>query len=320
MSRSAYLPSLVIATLCLIWGSTWIAIKFGLEDLPPFLFAGTRFFLATVLLFVFMKLQRIPFPTDREKWKVMLVLGAFQSIDYAAVFWAEQFIDSAVAAILFATMPFFVAGMSYFMMNDHRVTPSQLFGITVSFVGVVLIFLRDLAHISLSLKGDLAIIVGSLSGAFISVYAKKHAEKIHAVTNTTVQLGVAAVSLTTLGLITEDPSRFRLSFNAGLAISYLAIVGSAVAFVLYMWVIKKVTVMEASVITLCIPVVAILLGWLLRDEALGFNVLGGTSLILVGVYFVNVLDPERFRAFLGIPQASGKPPVPKICVEEEMHA
>src|SRR5436190_9280216 len=106
--KRTYLPSLAILLCTLIWGSTWLAIKIGLETLPPFLFAGMRFTIATILLYLFMRIQRIPFPKDRFSWKVMLVLGFYQMLDYALVFWGEQYIDSAMAAILFATMPFFV--------------------------------------------------------------------------------------------------------------------------------------------------------------------------------------------------------------------
>lgn len=318
MAQKSYLPALVIAILCVIWGSTWIAIKFGLEDLPPFLFAGMRFTLATALLVVFMKIQRIRFPADRRTWKIMLVLGVFQAIDYAAVFWAEQYIDSAVAAILFATMPFFVAMFSYFMLDDHRITWTQLTGITVSFIGVFFIFLRDVGHSRNSVAGDLVILVGSMSGAFISVYAKKHANDIHPVTNTTVQLGFAAASLTLIGLLAEDFRAFHVTPESLGAIVYLAMVGSAVAFVLYMWVIKKTTVMQASVITLCTPIVAILLGWFWRDEDLGGNVLIGTVLILTGVYVVNILDFKIWtHKTRDIVIAK---PAEKVLCEEEMHA
>ncbi len=318
MAQKSYLPALVIAILCVIWGSTWIAIKFGLEDLPPFLFAGMRFTLATALLVVFMKIQRIRFPADRRTWKIMLVLGVFQAIDYAAVFWAEQYIDSAVAAILFATMPFFVAMFSYFMLDDHRITWTQLTGITVSFIGVFFIFLRDVGHSRNSVAGDLVILVGSMSGAFISVYAKKHANHIHPVTNTTVQLGFAAASLTLIGLMAEDLGAFHVTPESLGAITYLAIVGSAVAFVLYMWVIKKTTVMQASVITLCTPIVAILLGWFWRHEDLGGNVLIGTILILTGVYVVNILD---FKIWTRKTQdVVTTKSAEKVLCEEEMHA
>lgn len=319
MSHPRYLPALVIAILCVIWGSTWIAIKFGLEDMPPFLFAGARFALATALLYLVMRMQRIRFPLDGTTWKVMLILGVFQAVDYAAVFWAEQHIDSAVAAILFATMPFFVAMFSYFMLDDHRITWTQIVGIGISFVGVLLIFVRDAGHSRHSLAGDAAIIIGSISGAFISVYAKKHAERIHPVTNTTVQLGFAAVSLSAVGFAWEDPAEFRWTSEALTAVAYLAVVGSAVAFVLYMWVIKKTTVMQASVITLCTPIVAILLGWMWRDEDLGGNVLIGTVLILIGVYVVNIMDIGRIGR-KAMDRLSAKPAVEKVPCEEEMHA
>ncbi|MBL7995449.1 EamA family transporter [bacterium] len=301
MKRS-YWPTLIIFLLSFIWGSTWVAIQFGLESLPPFLFATARFVIAAVLVYVAMVIQRIPFPKDRHTWKVMIVIGIYQALDYAFVFWGEQYVNAGIGAILFATMPFFVVIFNYFMSERHEMSWVQIAGITISFIGVIFIFADDFSFTDKSILGGICMILAAMSGAYMSVYAKLHANHINPVTNTFVQMLVSALSLGILGLVFEDMHRFQLTVNAALAILYLAVFGSALAFILYMWVIKKVSVIEASIIPLTTPIAAVVLGWLMRNEEFGPNVFFGGALILIGLYMVNVLA-ARLAA------KGGRPPV-----------
>lgn len=291
MKRS-YWPTLVIFFLSFIWGSTWVAIQFGLESLPPFMFATCRFLIATVLVYIAMLAQKITFPKDRPTWKVMVVIGIYQALDYAFVFWGEQYINAGIGAILFATMPFFVVIFNYFMAERHEMNWVQIGGITVSFIGVVFIFAEDFSLTDKSVLGGISMILAAMSGAYMSVYAKLHANHINPVTNTFVQMLVSALSLGALSLLLEDPRRFQLTVNGVLAILYLGGFGSALAFILYMWVIKKVSVIEASIIPLTTPIAAVVLGWLMRNEKFGINVFFGGALILAGVYMVNILSAK----------------------------
>lgn len=301
MIKKSYMPTLVIIILSFIWGSTWIAIKFGLEDLPPFLFGGSRFIIATLLVWLMMKAWKVTFPKDWESWKIMLILGLAQAGDYVFVFWGEQYISGGLGAILFATMPFFVVILNYFMADEHAIEPVQIIGIVVSFIGVVLIFIKDMSLSDNSILGGLAIIAASICGAFISVYAKLHANNIHSITNTFTQMMVSAAVLCGMGLVSEDVGKFNLTMNGALSILYLGLFGSAIAFVLYMWVIKKVSVIEASVIPLTTPIAAVVLGWAMRGEEMGINVIAGGILILAGVYLVNILKTQlMFRRKIAV--------------------
>jgi drug/metabolite transporter (DMT)-like permease len=291
--KKSYLPLLGISVCTLIWGSTWLAIKIGLETLPPFLFAGMRFTIAAVLLYGFMRIRGIPFPRDRTTWKVMLVLGFYQTLDYAFVFWGEQYIHSAMAAILFATMPFFVIICSYMMLDDRRTTWLKVLGISISFAGVIIIFMRDIGSARHSWLGDVAIILAAVCGAIFSVYAKKYANQINAVANTTVQMAFVAVFLSATGFLTENFSEIHFTGRGIGAIIYLGALGSAVAFGVYMWVIQRVNVVEAAIIPVATPIVAVFLGWLILDEHLTIYSLWGCGMILIGVYLVNILREEQ---------------------------
>lgn len=287
--KKSYWPTLVIFFLSFIWGSTWVAIQFGLESLPPFMFASMRFIVATVLVYIVMLVQKIPFPKDRYTWKVMIVIGIFQALDYMFVFWGEQYINAGLGAILFATMPFFVVIFNYFMAAKHEMTWVQIAGISVSFIGVVFIFGDDLSFTDKSIWGGLSMIFAAMSGAYMSVYAKLYSNHINPVANTFVQMLVSALGLGFLSLAFEPMQSFKLTLSGILAVLYLAGFGSALAFILYMWVIKKVSVIEASIIPLTTPIAAVVLGWLMRNEKFGMNVLTGGLLILAGVYMINVL-------------------------------
>lgn len=254
------------------------------------MFATARFVIAAVLVYITLLIQRTSFPRDRHTWKVMIVIGLYQALDYAFVFWGEQYVNAGIGAILFATMPFFVVIFNYLMSERHEMSWVQITGITVSFIGVVFIFADDFSFTDKSIPGGICMILAAMSGAYMSVYAKLHANHINPVTNTFVQMFVSAFSLGVLSLLFEDIHRFQLTVNSTLAILYLAVFGSALAFILYMWVIKKVSVIEASIIPLTTPIAAVVLGWLMRNEKFGLNVFFGGALILLGVYMVNVLS------------------------------
>ena len=254
------------------------------------MFATARFIIATILVYVTLLIRKIRFPRDKHTWKVMIVIGIFQALDYAFVFWGEQFVNAGIGAILFATMPFFVVIFNYFMSEKHEMTWIQIAGITISFVGVIFIFADDVSFSGKSLLGGVCMILAAMSGAYMSVYAKLHANHINPVTNTLVQMFVSALGLGALSIILEDPNHFQITINGALAILYLGGFGSALAFILYMWVIKKVSVIEASIIPLTTPIAAVVLGWLMRNEKFGLNIFLGGALILAGVYMVNILS------------------------------
>ena len=144
MSQSRPIAMAVLTLLVFIWGSTWLVIKIGLETLPPFWFAGLRFTLATGVLYLFARWRGLRFPREWQVWKVMITLGLCELISYAAVFWGEQFIGSALAAVLFSTMPFIVIVLNYFFLKEFAIRVHQVIGIAISFIGVVLIFREDI--------------------------------------------------------------------------------------------------------------------------------------------------------------------------------
>jgi len=284
------LPSLVFAALCLIWGSTWLAIKVGLGFLPPFLFAGIRFVVASVFLVFMVPLLHARIPRDRSSWIVMLFLGVFQiTLVYGLVFWGEQYITSGLTAVLSATLPLFVVIFAHLLIENEPITRRKALGVIVAFAGVTVIFWRDLASaqgsmMHLSLLGSLAIVGSAASGALGNVVAKKYAGEIHPASNILIQSIVGMVALSLVGITTERARTLELTPTAIAAVLYLGIFCSALAFVGWYWLFTKTTATNSSLILFITPIVALLLGWLILQERLEPAAALGTLLILAGVY------------------------------------
>ncbi|MGA8904947.1 MAG: DMT family transporter [Candidatus Bathyarchaeia archaeon] len=282
-------PGLVFSALCIIWGSTWLGIKIGLEFLPSFLFAGLRFATATVALLVLAKILHARMPRDHSSWNVMLFLGAFQiSLPYALVFWGEEFISSGLSAVLFATLPFFVAIFAH-ILTSEKLTRIKTAGIILSFFGLVAIFWRDIASFQnlaghYSVLGSMAVVGSAASGGLANVVAKRHAERIDPAANVLVQHAVGAIALLSLGLVSESTTSLNFTPVAVVVVLYLGVVGSALGFIGLYWLLKKTTATNTSMITFLNPIVALLLGWIVLQEVPDPNVGVGAVLILAGVY------------------------------------
>jgi drug/metabolite transporter (DMT)-like permease len=296
---SSKAPSLVFASLCFVWGSTWLAIKVGLEFLPPFMFAGIRFTIATIVLLVLSRILHAQVPKDRHSWSIMLFLGIFQiSLPYGLVFWGEEYISSGLSAVLFATLPFFVVISAHLLVKDEKLTKLKTIGVIAAFAGLVAIFWRDIAaaqtlNTQSSFFGSLAVVGSAASGGMANVVAKRYAGKIDPSANVLVQSIVGALVLSSIGVLTEMNSRINFTPTAVFAVFYLGVIGSALAFVGLYWLLTKASATNVSLFTFITPIVALGLGWLFLKEVLDPNVGLGTVLILIGVYLT--LRPTKKR-------------------------
>jgi drug/metabolite transporter (DMT)-like permease len=284
------ISSVVFATLCFIWGSTWLAIKVGLGFLPPFLFAGVRFAVASLFLVFLVPLLHARIPRDTSSWTIMLFLGILQiTLVYGLVFWGEQYVSSGLTAVLSATLPVFVVILAHISIKAEPITRQKALAIIVAFAGVAAIFWRDLASapvstMQFSLLGSLAIVGSAASGAAGNVVAKKYASGIDPAANVLIQSVVGSVSLLFVGIVTERGSVLKLVPTVIAAVLYLGVVGSALAFVGWYWLLTKTTATNSSLVLFLTPVVALVLGWLVLQEAVEPVVALGTFLILSGVY------------------------------------
>jgi drug/metabolite transporter (DMT)-like permease len=286
---SNFLPSFLFAVLCLIWGSTWLGIKIGLEDSPPFLSAGFRFLIATVFLFIWAKKKGIKFSEYKTQAFKILIPGFFMYyLSYSLVYWGEQYINSGLTAVLFATLPFFVALFATLFLKEEKLNWLRLFGLIIGFSGILLIF-RD----SLNLKGEnlfygmVGIILSAGFSAYASVRVKRDLYSVEPVVISVFQMGLGTLFLLSSGFLFERISDFKVTYKSIGALFYLSLVGSAFAFMAYYWLMKKMEVTKLSLIAFITPLVALILGWLVLGETISGYLISGTVLVIIGIWLVS---------------------------------
>ncbi|MCH8127240.1 EamA family transporter [candidate division KSB1 bacterium] len=289
MAHKKSLPVLVFIILCLIWGSTWVFIKVGLQDAPPFLSAGFRFLIAAILLYPFMRAKGLRIPTNWKILSLMVYTGIFAvSISYGLVYWSEQYISAGLTAILFSTFPFFVLFLTHFMIADDKLSLVKVLGSVVGFSGVVIIFIGNLTIAnSMAVFGTAGIIISAIFAAISSVVIKKNSELLNPIVLTVVHMICGAITLLIVGFIFENLSDFKITFRSIGTLLYLAILGSCVAFICYYWLISKIKLSKAALIVFIIPIIALLLEWLWLGQALNWQVFLGSGLVLSGVGITN---------------------------------
>jgi len=282
------LPSLLIALLCLIWGSTWLGIKVGLEDSPPFLSAGFRFLIATIFLYIWAKSRGIRFSNYRGQILKILIPGFFlYYLAYSLVYWGEQYINSGLTAVLFATFPFFVAIFATLLLKEEKLTGIKLLGILTGFCGIIIIFWDSLSFTGENVSaGMIGIILSAICSAYASVRVKRDLYSVEPIVISTYQMGLGTLFLLGSGFLLESLIDFKFTYKSIGALLYLSFFGSALAFMAYYWLLKKIEVTKLSLIAFITPVVALILGWLILGETVTGYLLLGTILVIIGIWLV----------------------------------
>ncbi|MCX7874640.1 MAG: EamA family transporter [Melioribacteraceae bacterium] len=282
--------------ICLIWGSTWLAIRLGLDSFTPILSAGIRFSLAAIFVFIIMKLNKIKLQTESLSIKVYLIIGFFSFlIPFGLVYWAEQFIPSGLASILFSVMPFFVILFSYFFLKEEIISVYQILGVVFGFIGVTIIFSEKLKiNISNDFFGMLAVLLSSVMQAGISIVLKKYAKHIHPLSMNLIPLTIAGILMLLSGLLFENLSNIKFDLNGIGSVLYLALFGTVITFSTYYWLLKKINLLFLSLSTFITPIIAVILGWLILDEKFSIQALVGSILVLIGILFANFTNVKDY--------------------------
>jgi len=288
---------LLVAILCLVWGLTWVVIKIGLTDSPPFLSATFRFVIAVAILGAIILWKKKPRLRGAATWWHVLLPGIFMYfLSYASVYYAEQYIPAGLASVTFATMPFFVAVLAHFYLPGERLTAVKLFGLALGFAGIVVIFHNQLTLPDPKvLPAMFAALISPSSAALAVIWLKKYLAEIDEVTATFWQMLVGVALLLPLGLAMENVSDFRWTLTSIGSAAALGIFGSALAFVIYLHLLKTEEATRMSLIAFVTPFVASVAGWIVLGETLTGRTIGGGFLVLAGVYCVLVWAPRRMR-------------------------
>lgn len=262
---------LIWLILCLIWGTTWIFIKIGLEDLPPIAFAASRFLLAVIILFFVIRIQKIPLPKTAKEWRLIALTGVLQfSINYSMVFWSEQYITSGLAAVLQATITVFGLVLAWIFLPDERITKLKITAVAIGIVGVAVIFIDQLKVQSLmAFLGSVGIVIGAYAAAQASILVKAKGGAFHPAALLFCQMLCGLPAVIIYSLIAEgNPFSFHWTWKAVWCVLYLTIAGTIAAFWLYYWLLGKIESTKAMMISLVTPLIAVIIGAIVLGETL----------------------------------------------------
>ncbi len=274
--------------LCLIWGSTWLAIKIGLNDLPPISFCAIRFVIAAAVLFAIC-LGRFPLPRSLRDYGFLAFTGILTfGVNYGLLFWGEQHVSSGLAAILQATIPTFGLLFAHWMLPAEPMRWERIAGALLALGGVALICFKLLDFHGLwAFWGGVAIVAGAVVVAYANVLIKARQTQFAPAVMAAWQMLFALVPLLLLGFWTEgNPLHFRWTMLAVGCLLYLALVGSVLAFLLFYWLLNRVAVTNLLTISLITPPLAVGLGWFVAGETLSRWALLGAALVLSGVALI----------------------------------
>ncbi|HEX6044820.1 MAG TPA: EamA family transporter [Pyrinomonadaceae bacterium] len=282
---------LVWLILCGIWGSTWLFIKLGLADLPPFTFAGIRFVISLAILFPLVRIRRLPLPNKRSDWWLLVITGILSfTLNYGLVFWSEQYISSGLAALLQATMPAFGLVLAHYHLPGERITWVKIAGVVLGVLGVGVVFSNQLAISGRqALLGCVAMVLSAFFAAYSNVLVKTHGRSLNPAIIAGWQMVFGLIPLMVVGVVFEgNPLRFHWTATATACLLYLAVVGTVIAFLLYYWLMQNMDVTKTMLISLVTPVVAVILGMLALNEELSWRTLAGGAMIIAGIGFIVV--------------------------------
>jgi len=288
---------LVYAMLCFIWGSTWLAIRFGLESLTPLFSAGLRFSLASVFIFILMKIKTVSLQKDSVSIRLYLLMGFFSFvIPFGLVYWAEQFVPSGMASVLFGVYPFVVVIFSYLRIPSETIGSYKIIGTILGFSGIVVIF-SDSFDMNFTdyLLGMFAVVLSGTMQAWIAVSIKKFGHHLHPLSMNFIPMLIAGVSMLLIGIFFEDLATLKFDENAIISIVYLAFFGSVITFTSFYWLLKRINVVIISLIAFITPIVALILGYLIYDEELSTSYFVGSAMVLGGVLWANMKNLFKLR-------------------------
>lgn len=272
--------------LCFIWGSTYLAIRVGVAVFPPFWMAGTRFLVAGAAMLAFARLRHATFPASRGEYVDLVAIGLFLTSANALVTWGEQRIPSGLAALIGCTGPIVIALMAQAAPRGERLRPRGWIGLALGFCGLVLL-LRPSGGGRLDPTSLAALFVAVVLWGSGTSYSRMRAPKCDPVAGTSIEMLVGSAFWLIVAAATEHRMTAPVNLNAVLAVAYLIVFGSCIAFTLFFYLLRHVPAPRASTYAYVNPVIAVLLGWAILRETFSPSMALGTAITLAGVFLTN---------------------------------
>jgi len=290
--RKALLVTLNFASIYVLWGSTYLAIRAGVQELPPALMAGTRFLLAGIIMLTWLLLRKVPLP-KHSQWGPIALTGLLLLFGgNLLVTVAELTVPSGMAAVIIANLPFFMVVLESLRKDGERITPLVVAGLVVGFSGMLILTWPKISNLGprgiWEMRGEMALLGANLCWATGSIYSKHRVKDTAPLMAVALEMLIAGAALTLFGCLLGEAPRYPLSARSAAAIGWLVVAGSLLGYSSYMWLLTHVPVVKVSTYAYVNPIIALFLGWMLLGETLDWRMGLGTLVILGGVALVNL--------------------------------
>jgi drug/metabolite transporter (DMT)-like permease len=300
---AAWKVMLAFAIIYFVWGSTFLAIRVGVREVPPLLFAGMRFWVAGIVLYIWMRTKGEPSPTVREWGAATLLAFLIFLVDYGCLFWAERRVPSGIAAVMMATIPAFMAVSEILILRTQRPTPRLALALLLGLAGVAVLMSHSLSlgGAAIDTAGAGALIVGAIAWSVASALTRRLSLPASKVMSSGAQMLAGGVLLMLAAAIFGEFRGFRVesvSRGAWFALAYLIVAGSIIGFTAYVWLIHHESPTKVGTYAYVNPVVAVLVGYFLGGEALGTRTILGTLLVLVSVIVITTTRGKKSEVTL----------------------
>ena len=288
---------LAFAIIYLVWGSTYLAIRVGVLEMPPFLMAGIRFTIAGVVLWGWMRLRGTPSLTARE-WRAATLLGSLMFLlDYACLFWAEQRVPSGITAVIIAIIPVCITLLEIIFLRTQRLTLRLALGLGVGVLGVAVLMNpgSSLGEAPLDRGGAIALLVASVGWSIGTIVSRRVALPASKAMGAASQMLTGGVLLLALAAVSGEFRGFHprsISPAAWFSLVYLIIAGSIVSYTAYMWLLHYESPTKVGTYAYVNPIVAVIVGALLGGETIGRRTIIGAALILVSVVAITTMKAK----------------------------
>jgi drug/metabolite transporter (DMT)-like permease len=292
MKTAAVPPSwktlLAFGIIYFVWGSTYLAIRVGVREVPPFLLAAMRFFVAGIALYGWMRLKRVPSPSRRE-WAGATMMGTLIFlIDYGCLFWAEQRVPSGIAAVVLATIPVCITLLEIVFLRTQKLTLRLGAALLVGLcgVGVLTVHSFSFGEVPINGAGALALLIAAFTWSVATILTRRLPLPVSKPMSAAAQMISGGIQLFILAAVAGEFRGFHMqavSRDAWLALIYLIVAGSIVGFTAYLWLLHYESPTKVGTYAYVNPVVAVALGYFVGGEAVGPRTLVGALLILLSV-------------------------------------
>ena len=290
--RDAAAQSLKIRTILaffaiyILWGTTFLAIRIAVEELPPLFAAGARFFIAGVVLYAFMRIKGETAPTAKQ-WQSLTIMALLMFVaEYGPLFWAEKYVPSGVVSVLAATLPILTLIIEMLILRQQRMRPMLAIATILGFVGVAVLLIPG-GKQHLALVPCLAILAGATTWSLGSVLTRSMNLPISRPVTAGAAMLLGGVMLLALSAGFGEMHPFpHITFRAAGALLYLIVFGSLLAFTAFVWLLARMPATRVSSHAYVNPIVAVALGYLMAGELITIRILAGTALVLVSVFLI----------------------------------